>query len=1310
MRRVNLFCPLTLTALVGVAVLGPACAQDLDTRRLQLTRGSVGEEIYGVVCDRIGAQALREDLTGDSFRAVCHRPNDGAFNDDVDLSKLPEIAPSAVDGKGAQISVDQQRRNRALAIGRLEALARRRVDLIRALDAVLPETPIPIKNLDSADETKSCESPEAEAGGEGLLTAQVADMLGRMGALYQDGTLPQSTQSLARVIEAFKSSDEAQAAWARLNGRQGYRPIETGLGVIRPIVAYPRLRDLSNASLRLLSADSIPYEVDPKRDAEGRRINVPGPANAALNTMLAAAHEELLDVKVDPKLAPLVVSSDVAGRIVLSRPRGTLELIQELLFTSDASFGSGSPTFIVKRDARGYASVVRDANLSVMAPFVDANGDGLPDIDAAGRFTTVTGALAPSPFSFPGSPSSARDENGRALAGTALVYDYLETNRTFAARTLDDLKPLVNPDPAANHETLMDMLGGVQVALGPRVASSKVFASGKRLEFSGVSNDSPVLDLVHAASVILSDKTTDSTLALGRALLTTKPTELARFTGAMNAAFDTAQKHDEAKIPRDATFWDEILGTLGKVAQEPKLLEDLLAALAAPETAELGSIFSRFANLKDEIDYDRNDINGSPWNVTTNAKAEMSTPVDRTQPETGKNRSGLYRFLQLIHDTTGVTACNKPGAKVHARLAGVGIDMPLSGGSYAECEVFKVENLAGFYLDSLANGAQFDTSDKPNKRGLFYLRDGALRDGVLFGLGAATVGLMQDSSELTGFWTDSGSRTLAPKPEWLNRLLFFDLKSDTAHARTNAFIKDLQGDFVGTSVCPERVINDPSPNAVDASSDGKVHGLRACPDGQWLNQRGAKTIFTWENFGFYDAMRPVVSAFVKHGREDLFLEFSNAMFKHWPGKEATVEECRLADSKACPRSGMNTYEPLVSEALAGDLFRALSELSAALPTLSVERCDAVDTTTKACRKTTSVRGIDVAAAATRAMLDPDYAKTTLKLADRKGVTTTTRNDGTVVPQVTPAYLFANALRAIDIAFDTFEEKSPEGKGRRVTSRRARSQLIDQFLGVTGAKSTSTFANPSVTKVGPVAIDLLRSQLAAHCPTSFVPPYDACAWARDELTKKATETLSGPLFSAGLDIADAIRTDANGRRELELLVQYLVDSASSHAALASMLASSNDLVQLLGDDENLVPLFHFLAEAVFAEVKDPLGGVVQKSLVDAQMALLAKVSGRAYDKNGKEICKREIDPNQVLAVAFGHLVTPIEDGRFRGQSPIEVILDVIADVNRDDPSLPYAGLLSRSDYAVVSANVLEFLSNKERGLEQFYEVVRRGTQF
>ncbi len=51
------------------------------------------------------------------------------------------------------------------------------------------------------------------------------------------------------------------------------------------------------------------------------------------------------------------------------------------------------------------------------------------------------------------------------------------------------------------------------------------------------------------------------------------------------------------------------------------------------------------------------------------------TAVNRASADTGVNRSEMQRFLQAIHDTHGVTACNKQGAVVHA----LNVSIPIVG-------------------------------------------------------------------------------------------------------------------------------------------------------------------------------------------------------------------------------------------------------------------------------------------------------------------------------------------------------------------------------------------------------------------------------------------------------------------------------------------------------------------------------------------------------------------------------------------------------------------------------------------------------
>lgn len=1293
---------LCVAALAGALAVTPGC-DPLDTRRALPERGSVGEEIYGVLCDRVGAQALREDLSGESFRDVCHRPFGGEYADTVDATKLPPIHPGAVDERGERVSVEKQRADREAAIGRIEALARRRHDLVGALDAIFPDTErIGIKDLESPDPKASCDAPDKV--GEALLVEELADMLGRMGDLYNDGTIPHATGSLARAVAAFEQDEAAQAAWARLGNRRGYRPTDTALGPLRPVLSYPRLREFSNATLRLLSADSQPYELHPLRDDDGARIPVAGPANNALNKLLEVAHADLLEPIVETTTpAQLEIATDASGRVVLSRPRTNLEILSDIFLAEDDAFRVSSPRFIVRRDARGYAELRGGA---VPAPFLDADGDGLPDLDEAGRFETADGSVPPSPFPHPGAPAGSRDEHGRPTTKGGLLYEYVDTSRTFTAQLTKDMRALVSTSGEPEREALMNVFGALPVMMGPRETRRTRYGD-THVEYDGVRPEtSPMLDLVYAIGALLGDRSTDAVLAATGELLTSNPSAVARLTAALKETLDIAKEHPEATIPSTATFWDEMLETLAKAAKVPGLLEDVLRGLAAPETQQMGLVFSRLAQFKDEVTYDRDNLNGIPYNLTTKSHGELKTPVDRGAAPTGKNRSALYRFLQLVSDVNGVTACNKPDAKLH--VSGLP-DIPFL--TFGECEAFKIENLGVFYLDTIANAYETgpDHGDGRPRPGTIHMRVNALN-------AVSSGSLIESSSGITGMWpTDGGflgfGQAIAPQPKWVNRLVFFDHEGDRKNETTRIFIRDLSGEKIGTSVCPERIIDDPVPNAKDASPDGKVRGLRNCPEGQWLQQRGKNTIFTLEHFGFYESIRPLVTAFVKHGREDLFLDLAVAAYKHYPGEEASADECRLQDNEPCPRSGANTYEPFFVEAFASDLIPALGSIAQALDALSIKRCTALGRGADRCapEAVEIVSGIEVAAAATRAAVDPDHAQR-IGLTDRHGERSTTRNDGTPVLQVTPAYLLTNALSAIDLAFDRYEEQNPHDTERRANWRRARSQLVDQLLATTGIRSNTTFANPTLPKMGPALIEMLRSQLWAHCPRSFVPPYEECAWAREELTEKAEQTLGGPLTTPIIDILDAVRRDPEGRQEAQRLLAYLLDPASRNDALASVLASGTDLIQALRDDDNLVPLYGVLAEAMDGSTYDERGKLVDKSLVDAQMALLARLSGKYVDEDGDQICRNEIDPNGVLPVILKKLVTPLRSAPFDGRTPLHLLVDVIADVNRDDPSERYDGTLGQRDSAAVSTKIYEFLSDPESGLEQLYAVIRQGTKF
>ncbi|HEX7666280.1 MAG TPA: hypothetical protein VF407_17260, partial [Polyangiaceae bacterium] len=646
---------MSLICAPSLAFLATAC-NDFDTSRTSPPRGTTGEELYGVVCDRVGAQALREDLTGAAVHGVCHKDSSGNFADAVDESQLPPPSDDVKDVNGNPVSIDDQTRNRAYALARIGALVRDRAALIEAFDAIFPEVQLAVKDIHNGDATKSCDPATGDQAMR-TLGKELSDLLGRLTPLYDDGTIPSSTESLGRIASNFQATPDAQNAMAHLSARNGYRPLAIALGLIRPIMAYNEFRDFSAQSLRIFSSDSDPFNPNPTYDANGHRVQTPGSAYAQLSALMEAMHEELRTSTADPVLPTLGVTPDtMVNRDVLSRPRSNLEFMRELFYASDPTYNNGAktPSYIVRRDNRGLA-VVPLVNGKVPAPFVDKDGDGVADVDASGNFVTSDGNPAPSPFlSLDLSPtdSTPRDSFGRALIGGQLPYTYLDTSHLFSAQLITDMKPLVDPNQDHAHETIMNATGGAWVLLGNRNANAtKTFPPDPNavanwqlshdasepppaglgtapvtVTYNGYdTNSSSILDLVYALGNVLGDPTTDDTLAYTRALMTgANLPATTRVAGAALAWKATSDTHPEAVNANGSSkqmFWDDLMAVVVEIAKVPGLLEDALRALGddsilgTADNVALGQLYANYMKYDDHISYNRAQLNGPAMNL-----------------------------------------------------------------------------------------------------------------------------------------------------------------------------------------------------------------------------------------------------------------------------------------------------------------------------------------------------------------------------------------------------------------------------------------------------------------------------------------------------------------------------------------------------------------------------------------------------------------------------------------------------------------------------------------------------------------------
>ena len=1248
-----------MSRLIGaIAVLlavVPSCDHSIDTTRKAPRKATLGDDIYGLMCDRLGASVLAEDLAGASYHDICHFDAAGQYGSSVDTSVLPQVR-----GQAATTA-------RQLSLAKMERMAAYRSELVKAFNAAFPDIDIPDPTTDRADDTVALHDALLR------FSQDITPLYETNPFGGDDALIPMMTDAFGRLFGAMEDSPEAHAALQSIAGRQGYRPFNLGLGAIRTLLAYPSLRPFITAQLEVMGPD--------------------GSAASELQNVLDVVKNELLTSA--PIIAPLSPFVDGPSP---NRARTDLEVGAALLLAQDDAFVglSGDPArFITRRDRRGFA--IPSGNTpgvpgTVPAPFVDNDGDGFADIDK-GAFVTDGSALI-TPFFIPGQDGAPPVDNNGLPQGSP--YAYIDTSRTLLAALARDLVKLMDPTKFApdgdaapwlsEHETLMYALSGMRLLAGPRAEAQFDHASETVMDATPacdhctkytrfVGEQSPLAQLIHAAGQLLAHPDSDVMLLGLIELLENHRPVVARLVGAMLRIKAIADQHPDVELAYKVPVWDEMAQTVHGMAQHPGLIADLLAALADPAIIEqhdtsrhFGDTLAAFMQFRDKYTYDPNNINGPAYNLTDGGGfADPHNVVDRNAPLSGDNRSMFEQAAQMIYDGTGVRACNKDGARIYSGLPLVEF-WPLIG-SYNECELFTFENIGAVYLQS-------QLRDGHPKRAELVIKDGQL-DALL---NFASVVISKDAFLESAAGIDG--MTLHPSPEALARLMFFGADSDTwgqlpdydaANAGTNtARFVDNAIEPIGGLVCP--------PNA---------NGVNTCTSSDdVLRMRDRGVIFAWERLGFTEYLKPQLHVWAELACDDavtmcdvndltgesFFLDLVGTLWRHWPSADAGPY-CQIGGDKTSPRycsgAGINRYEPILVEALQGDLIPALHEFAIVAQTVSI-------TYQRGPKAGQTIRGSEIIELITRLLFDQTYAANA-GIVDLTGNAATTWVDGTPQAQVTPFAMFANALRAMDLTFDNSDE--PDAAERKSKWKRARSNLTDVFLQVEGEQNASRFANPATPAAMLAGLSILRAQLNANCPAREAG--GGCAWAQSELGAKMAGTLSRPVFATIQDLTERISQHESARRELEWFLSYALQAASEGDALSGMLASLTDLMQLLVADDHFAPIFN--AVSVAANRADDKAGA---GCADRTIQVFQALTGDTYDRF------------RVLDHILPALVTPMDGGT--NLPPLEVIVNAIADIHREDAALDTP--LDADDYQYVMKTLREFLTDETRGMRQLYYIV------
>ncbi len=1157
-----------LSIATSWSLLAISCAEAPSVVREKRERLSVGAEVFRVFCKRAAAEAFPDDLEGTEFNAACEG-----------RAAAPRTTP------------------------RLSAMLSRRPQIVRALDRVL------------SDDTAVARG-EVRAPLEG---DELRDFLSSTLPLYDgEQLLPSTTRTLSTILGRLTDDEDAlgKAALdvlARTTGRTGYRPLRLALGVVRPLLEYPRLDAFTRSTLDMVATG--------------------GSAEAELDAVLRAAALELATAEDTP---PAPDSTLALTRDLVLSPLPDLE--PEL---------KKDPLWLVRRDARGVA-LPELLDGALPRPFLDTDADGRADIDGFGRLLSFTQDRLPAPFKVASEPETQRDAAGRALnvwePSSELLYRHLDVEGTLLAALAREQRALLTPKKPGDRTTIDKLARGLPALLGPW--AMREYGYGKaRIGFRGPDlTNAPVLDLVHAAGVLTGMPEMRKAIEVLEAALRDHEGASARLIDALLEIDRRADAHPEAELVgvngpgTPHQFWDDLIAIGVRMTQRPGLIEALLRAFLDARTPAQGPILGNWMRYKDLITYP-NAPSTAPSDINGRVQHTYSELVDRSQPNVGLNRSLFQRTAALVHNLHGQKHCNKPNAKLAVHLGPIPLTLPLTGPGYAPCELFEVPDLVEVYVRAVLGRARID------------LKPGDLNalGGLCPVLDAACLGATQEKeSEIVGF-DDT------PTAEALARFVF---------SPPNAFV---QG------------ISDPV-TTIDGANIQQWEPYALFP--LELVDPMAKPYGSPEHPGlsFAEAGYPLFEAFDDHELRDesgrlvdgyLFGDLMHTLHVHWAAR--STEPCDGPPAETCTQSvdpslpffshqtNLVSYEPLLAEALLDvDLLARLHETTNALANTVIDGED----------------GITIMARLFERLLSPDPS-----LTYRDGNTRALTNVGEDLGYVSPLYLLLDALKGIDASF-----ASDEHGMRLPVWREARSELIDTLFEIETVGEEKRLKDRLGRAVTLRLMQFLRDRIDAHAEAG-----DLSEWAAS-FGPRTRDVLEKPVVAALVGLLDKTYEDEAASLEFAGLAKYLFEEEGS--GFQSSLLATADLLQLFDDANSTAPLLHFAAEAIAPGV---LSAIEQGKPFEVKSGI-----ARTFVELQHAVSKLDARDPSTTAKLLRNLVADVmEDGR----TPLEVLLDAAADIERANPAVPTTTPLDGSDLKSVIESVRAFLSDRDVGLERFYEVIQ-----
>ncbi len=996
-------------------------------------------------------------------------------------------------------------------------------------------------------------------------------VMARMLPLYDNGLLPGLIRKgalLSAEVAALPEVTEALAHYSHLPSYIG-QPIRARF--LAHLMHFPQLRELLQLSLEMMLV----------HDGSGA-------SDATLRLLTGLAQE----------LREMTVNGD-AGRMGV--------VLSDVLLTPSPFFapaGPWEPLWAVRVDRRGLAQV-RSGDGSVPFPFVDSDMDGLADVDGRGRFVVSGGALV-LPFGPAGERLGVleRDETGRLINTTTgqMVFDYVDLHSTALGYLVREVDDIVIDD------TLFELVRALRSLLGVTRQASDALGTYPSFAADG--------DLLGLALGFLRAMDHDDAGALleGMSLLLKDEADLlASVVHALEVSADILDASPEVSVADDTNLVDVLLPLVAEIVATPGLLEDVLLALDAPASRELGPILADLSTRRNaRITY----VPGGPYDVCFHAckgahdhgslerlRCIQACPTEEilgtervvwSEPETRDNLSLVHRIMALMWEASETPY----GLRISEFRMG---SSDFSNTARAIGDVVTFTNIGESYLHSMTGDLHFSRHVNPLVTAL-----------------ASPLGL--DGADVVDVLL------------WITRNIYL-----------------IEMDPIPSTDQVTRLFNK-APLASEMPSIVMNMNLAVCKSGWDCVDAHADVLFAIEASGLSDALHPLVSAFTRHGKTELFARLLALIYTYYPSPGASYVD-PFGQPLPFLKHNLRSIEPAMVALLEdGQLLDALGDLSPVMTGL---------------RLSDGSLFLGRAGRYLHHLLTPEPG---LVLVDGRAAVRDPA--GEVVTPLSPFYLVLEPARRLREMLDA----NPAADASWTL---AVDGLWDMIMQVEDHGDGVRFAKAGGPFLGALLLDALRLRWESESAAGR-----RVQWLEDEVQDTVVRFFSGRLFHAAVELFDWLEAQEGGLDLMREAVLHMLEVDVAGPEQVTILAFK--VVTGVVDEPAWVAVARFVAQAIDPLRPWPVVGFAELPLVVHGLLAVNEILA--------------VDPENVFIALIANGFEPFEDGT----SSLGLVWDIAVATNRLVPG--DAAPLSSADLRIMLETVADFLQDEGRGLERIYGII------